>query len=55
MAEQFNLSSVFRTVAAAIPEQTVLVWRDLRLTYAAMDARIDGVAHYLVGAGLGAH
>ena len=27
----FNLSSVFGTVAAAIPDQTSLVWRDRRL------------------------
>lgn len=50
---EFNLSRVFATVAAAVPDQEVLVWRDRRLTYAAMDARIDGVAHYLAGAGLG--
>ncbi len=52
---EFNLSRVFSTVAAAVPEQEVLVWRDRRLTYAAMEARIDGVAHYLAGAGLGRH
>ena len=54
-AVSFNLSTVFRTVATAIPDQTVLIWRDLRLTYAQMDARIDGVAHYLVSRGLGCH
>ena len=54
-AVSFNLSTVFRTVAEAIPDQTVLIWRDLRLTYAQMDARIDGVAHYLVSRGLGCH
>ena len=31
---QFDLSTVFRTVARAVPEQPFLVWRDLRLTYA---------------------
>jgi fatty-acyl-CoA synthase len=51
----FDLSTVFRTVATAIPDQRVLVWRDLRLTYAQMDARIDGVAHYLTSRGLGCH
>src|SRR5919112_1518675 len=51
----FNLSSVFRTVAQAVPDQEVLVWRDHRFTYAALDARIDGVAHFLAGAGLGCH
>ena len=54
-AVSFDLSTVFRTVAEAIPDQTVLIWRDLRLTYAQMDARIDGVAHYLVSRGLGCH
>ena len=52
---EFNLSTVFGTVAAAVPDQEVLVWRDRRLTYRAMDARIDGIAHYLVNQGLGVH
>jgi fatty-acyl-CoA synthase len=51
----FDLSTVFRTVAETIPDSKVLVWRDLRLTYAQMDARIDGIAHYLVSRGLGCH
>lgn len=49
----FNLSTVFGTVAAAVPDQEVLVWRDRRLTYAAMDARISGLAHHLASLGLG--
>ncbi|MFB9314618.1 acyl-CoA synthetase [Nocardioides plantarum] len=57
MADQrgFTLSSVFRAVARAVPEQEVMVWRDRRLTYAALDARVDGLAHFLVAAGLGCH
>jgi acyl-CoA synthetase (AMP-forming)/AMP-acid ligase II len=51
----FDLSTVFRTVAETIPDAKVLIWRDLRLTYAQMDARIDGIAHYLVSRGLGCH
>jgi fatty-acyl-CoA synthase len=51
----FDLSTVFGTVATAIPEQTVLIWRDRRLSYAQMDARIDGIAHYLTQQGLGCH
>jgi len=51
----FNLSAVFRTVAETLPDSKVLIWRDRRLTYAQMDARIDGVAHYLVSRGLGCH
>jgi 3-oxocholest-4-en-26-oate---CoA ligase len=51
----FNLSAVFDTVARAVPDQEVLVWRDLRFTYRELNARIDGVAHYLVERGLGCH
>lgn len=52
---QFDLSTVFRTVAETVPDHRVFVWRDRRLTYAQMDARIDGVAHYLASQGLGCH
>ena len=51
----FNLSDVFATVARTIPDQTFLVWRDRRLTYADVDARIDGFAHHLASVGLGCH
>src|SRR5688572_15291897 len=51
----FDLSTVFATVASAVPHQEVLVWRDRRLTYAEMDARIDGLAHFLAAQGLGTH
>jgi acyl-CoA synthetase (AMP-forming)/AMP-acid ligase II len=51
----FDLSSVFATVAKTIPDQTFVVWRDRTLSYAQMDARIDGVAHYLAFRGLGCH
>ena len=51
----FDLSTVFRTVAQTVGDHKVLVWRDKRLTYAQMDARIDGIAHYLAGRGLGCH
>jgi fatty-acyl-CoA synthase len=51
----FNLSTVFETVARAVPDQELLIWRDLRLTYREMNVRIDGVAHYLVEQGLGCH
>ncbi|QZH63459.1 acyl-CoA synthetase [Mycolicibacterium farcinogenes] len=52
---KFDLSTVFSTVADAVPDQTFLVWRDRRLSYAEFDARVDGFAHYLVSAGLGVH
>ncbi|WP_205471836.1 acyl-CoA synthetase [Nocardioides sp. SYSU D00038] len=51
----FNLSTVLATVAGAVPDQEVLVWRDRRLTYRQLDERIDGLAHFLVGQGLGCH
>jgi 3-oxocholest-4-en-26-oate---CoA ligase len=51
----FNLSTVFATVAAAVPDQEVLVWRDLRMTYAELDARATSFARLLAGRGLGHH
>lgn len=51
----FNLSTVFDTVSRAVPDQEVLVWRDRRFTYAQINARMDGVAHFLVEQGLGCH
>lgn len=55
MADRFNLSDVFGTVAAAVPDNTFLVWRDRRLTYADVDARVSGFANYLASVGLGCH
>lgn len=51
----FNLSSVFGEVARTIPDHPFLTWRGRRLTYADVDARADGVAHYLTSAGPGCH
>jgi 3-oxocholest-4-en-26-oate---CoA ligase len=51
----FNLSSVFGSVAKAVPDRTMLLWRGRRFSYAEMDSRIDGVAHYLASLGLGCH
>ena len=48
----FNLSTVFDTVARAVPEREVLVWGDLRLRYRDMNERIDGLARHLVEHGL---
>ena len=55
MSTGFNLSSVFATVAAAVPEQEVLVHGDLRLTYAQVQAHADGFARFLASRGLGCH
>jgi fatty-acyl-CoA synthase len=49
------LSDVFGTVAKTIPEQTFLVWRGRRLSYADVDRRVDGFANYLTSVGLGCH
>jgi 3-oxocholest-4-en-26-oate---CoA ligase len=51
----FNLSTVFGTVAKALPDHRVLIWRGREWTYAELDARVDGVAHYLASLGLGCH
>ena len=51
----FDLSSVFATVAKAIPDQTMLLWRGRRFSYSEMNARMDGVAHFLASRGLGCH
>jgi fatty-acyl-CoA synthase len=55
MNVSFDLSTVFATVAEAVADQTFMVWRDRRLTYAQFDARVDGFAHFLVASGLGVH
>jgi acyl-CoA synthetase (AMP-forming)/AMP-acid ligase II len=51
----FNLSTVFATLVKALPDHRVLIWRGREWTYAQLDARVDGVAHYLASAGLGCH
>jgi fatty-acyl-CoA synthase len=51
----FNLSTVFATLAKTLADHRVLIWRDREWTYAQMDARVDGVAHYLASVGLGCH
>lgn len=51
----FDLSTVFRTVATAVPDQELLVHGDLRLTYGQVDGHVDALAHFLAGRGLGCH
>lgn len=53
MTADFDLSSVFRTVAAAIPDSPFMVWRDRRFSYGEIDSRADGVGHFLQTRGLG--
>ncbi|HEX5144260.1 MAG TPA: acyl-CoA synthetase [Mycobacterium sp.] len=52
-AVSFDLGSVFRTVADAIPDHELLVWRDKRFTYGQVAARVEGVANFLASKGLG--
>ena len=51
----FNLSTVFATLAKTLPDHRALIWRGREWTYAELDARVDGVAHYLASLGLGQH
>ncbi|MFI7589780.1 acyl-CoA synthetase [Spongisporangium articulatum] len=55
MSEGFDLSTVFGTVAAAVPDREVVVQGGRRVTYAAMDARVDRLAAFLTARGLGCH
>jgi fatty-acyl-CoA synthase len=52
---RFNLSTVFGTVARAVPDQEVMVWGSRRIRYREMNDRVDGVARYLTAQGLGCH
>jgi acyl-CoA synthetase (AMP-forming)/AMP-acid ligase II len=49
----FSLYAVFDTVATAIPDHTLIVWRDRRLTYREVNDRATAVAGYLSSLGLG--
>ncbi|MEB3049835.1 acyl-CoA synthetase [Mycolicibacter sp. MYC123] len=52
---RFDLSTVFATVADAIHEHTLLVWRGRNYSYGDINTRVDGVARYLTLRGLGCH
>ncbi|MET8776896.1 acyl-CoA synthetase [Nocardia sp. NPDC004654] len=51
----FDLSTVFGTVAAAVPQREFLVWGDRRATYAETDAKASVLAGFLAARGLGCH
>lgn len=51
----FNLSLVFDTVATTVPDQPLITWRGRDHTYAEVNARAQGLAHFLHEAGLGCH
>ena len=50
---EFNLADLWERVVDTVPEREALVDGDLHLTYAQADDRIDRLAHYLAGAGIG--
>ncbi len=50
---EFNLATVFDTVAAAVPDREAIVWRDHRLTYDDVRVRTNRLASYLHDRGLG--
>ncbi len=49
---EFNLAKVFTTVAEAVPDQEVMVWRDRRFTYRQLDERTNRVANVLLDHGI---
>ena len=54
MAQELTLSGVFDAVAGAVPDREAIVFRDRRLSYAAVAERSRRLAHVLADAGLGA-
>ncbi|HEY3722634.1 MAG TPA: acyl-CoA synthetase [Acidimicrobiia bacterium] len=50
---EFNLADLWERVVDTVPEREALVDGDLHLTYAQADDRIDRLAHFLAGAGIG--
>jgi acyl-CoA synthetase (AMP-forming)/AMP-acid ligase II len=53
MQREWSLAEVHRCIAEAIPDREMLVWRDMRLTYAQVDRRSEGLAQSLAARGLG--
>ncbi|MBF4162248.1 acyl-CoA synthetase [Nocardioides acrostichi] len=49
----FNLARVFTTIAAAVPDQEVLVQGERRYTYEALADEVDALARFLAARGLG--
>ncbi|HKC50948.1 MAG TPA: acyl-CoA synthetase [Myxococcota bacterium] len=52
---EFNLAELSESIAAAIPDREMMVWRDRRLTYGQVAERSRRLANYLRGRGLGVH
>ena len=49
---EFNLADLFEAVADAVPDRTVVIAGDRRLTYRELDQRANRVAHYLRDVGV---
>jgi fatty-acyl-CoA synthase len=52
---EFSFAQVFDTLASAMPDRELLVWRDRRLTYSQVHERSRRLAGYLHSRGLGCH
>ena len=50
---EFNLADLWERVVDTVPEREALVDGDLHLTYAQADDRVDRLAHFLAGEGVG--
>ena len=52
---QFSVAEVHEAIAASRPDDTCLVFRDLRFTWAEVTERTRRLANHLLGEGLGCH
>jgi 3-oxocholest-4-en-26-oate---CoA ligase len=50
---EYNLADLWERVVDTVPDREALVCGELRLTYAEADDRIDRLAHFLTGLGVG--
>ena len=50
---EFNLADLFESVVDAVPDRLAVACAGSRLTYAELDRRANGLAHYLLAAGVG--
>ena len=52
---ELNIATIHDAIAAVVPDRECIVWRDRRLTWAAVADRTRRLANLLVDHGLGAH
>ncbi|MGZ4804470.1 MAG: acyl-CoA synthetase [Acidimicrobiia bacterium] len=50
---EYNLADLWERVVDTVPEREALVSGDIRLTYAQVDDRVDRLAHFFTGLGIG--